>query len=269
MDKPLIVGVDGSAPSVRALDWAVDEAAARGVPLRVVHASVAALPDDFVASAVERAVRRDPSVKVTSEVLHDDPALALVRLGSEAGAVVVGSRGHGELAEMLLGSVSLSVAAHAESPVIVVRGYEEAIARDHRSVVVGVDDPREAAPAVDFAFREAHLLGASVTVVHAWRCPAREVPDFPTTLPDEHQQRAEARLDECARDATTAHPDIPVHRRTVEGHARTALLAASRTADLLVVGARRRNGHVGMRLGPVDHAVLHHAACPVAIVPHG
>ncbi|WP_055566345.1 universal stress protein [Streptomyces atriruber] len=216
--------------------------------------------------ALDRAVD-EAAVKVTSGVLHDDPALALVRLGSEAGAVVVGNRGHGELAEMLLGSVSLSVAAHAESPVIVVRGYEEAIARDHRSVV-GVGDPREAAPAVDFAFREAHLLGASVTVVHAWRCPAREVPDFPTTLPDEHQQRSEARLDECARDARAAHPDIPVHRRTVEGHARTALLAASRTADLLVVGARRRNGRVGLRLGPVDHAVLHHAACPVGIVPH-
>ncbi|MFE0130693.1 universal stress protein, partial [Streptomyces sp. NPDC059037] len=42
----------------------------------------------------------------------------------------------------------------------------------------------------------------------------------------------------------------------------------ARTADLLVVGARRRKGHVGMQLGPVNHAVLHHAACPVAVVPH-
>ncbi|QEU97067.1 universal stress protein [Streptomyces kanamyceticus] len=286
MDKPLIVGVDGSDPSLRALDWAVDEAAAHGVPLRVVHASrwewyeghepsfginrpsVEVLSDHIAASAVERALRRTTAVKVTSEILPEDPALALVRLSPEAGAIVVGSRGRGELAELLLGSVSLSVAAHAASPVIVVRGREENVTGGFHTVVLGIDEPEEAAPSTEFAFHEAQTLNAAVTAVHAWRCPAREVPDFPTTVHEDHQRRAAAQVDEAVRDATAARPEITVHREIAEGHARAVLLDASRTADLLVVGARRRKGHVGMQLGPVNHAVLHHAACPVAVVPH-
>ncbi|MEU6678827.1 universal stress protein [Streptomyces sp. NPDC046925] len=298
MDKPLIVGVDGSEPSLRALDWAADEAALHGVPLRVVHASrwewyegrepsfgingssVQDLSERIAASAVERALRRTDSVKATAEVLSEDPGLALVRLSREADAVVVGSHGRGELTELLLGSVGLSVAAHAVSPVIVVRGREENLEGCFRTVVVGVGDfedgsgdgseggSEEVSPAVEFAFREAQSLASSVTVVHAWRCPARELPDFPVMVHDEHQERAAAQVDKAVRKATAAHPGVKVRREIVEGHARTVLLHASRTADLLVVGARRRKGHVGMQLGPVNHAVLHHAACPVAVVPH-
>ncbi|MGW5735944.1 MULTISPECIES: universal stress protein [Streptomyces] len=288
MDKPLIVGVDGSGPSLRALDWAVDEAVAHGVPLRVVHASrwewyeghepsfginresVRALSDKIAATAVERALGRSASVKVTGEVLSEDPASALVRLGPEAGAVVVGSRGRGELGDLLLGSVSLSVAAHATSPVIVVRGHEESARDGGRpgTVVLAVDDPEQASPATEFAFREARLRGTSVTAVHAWRCPALEVPDFPTAVHDDHRKRAAALVEAAVRDAAAAHLDLTVHREAVEGHARTALLEASRGAALLVVGARRRKGHVGMQLGPVNHAMLHHAPCPVAVVPH-
>ncbi|MFI8873048.1 universal stress protein [Streptomyces sp. NPDC055243] len=286
MDKPLIVGVDGSDPSLRALDWAVDEAATRGVPLHVVHASrwewyeghepsfdinrtsVQALSDHIAASAVERALRRTTTVKVTSEVLPEDPAVALSLISPEAGALVVGSRGRGELAELLLGSISLSVAAHAASPVFVVRGGEKNLRGGFRTVAVGVDDAQEADSAVEFALREAAARNATVDVVHAWRCPAREAPDFPSTAYDDHQRRATELVEDLVRDAMASHPEVTVRREIVEGHARTALLAASRTADLLVVGARRRKGHIGMQLGPVNHAVLHHSSCPVAVVPH-
>ncbi|MEV8015848.1 universal stress protein [Streptomyces sp. NPDC086554] len=287
MDKPLIVGVDGSDPSLAALDWAVDEATAHGVPLRIVHASrwewyeghepsfginrssVQALSDHIAASAVERALRRASAVKVTSEVVSEDPAAALARLSAEAGGVVVGSRGRGELAELLLGSVSLSVAAHAASPVIVVRGTEGKVTGGLSTVAVGVDDPEEAAHAVRFALHEAQVRNAAVIAVHAWRCPAREMPDFPAPTNDDHRRRAEQLVEEAVRGAAAAaRSGMTVRGRTVEGHARTALLDAARTADLLVVGARRRKGHVGMQLGPVNHAVLHHAACPVAVVPH-
>ncbi|MFI0980942.1 universal stress protein [Streptomyces sp. NPDC021093] len=292
MHRPLIVGVDGSEPSLAALDWAADEAAARGAPLLVVHASrwdeyaalepafglgrpsVQVYADDIAATAVERAARRRPGVRVTSTVVGEDPAFALVRLAEDADAVVVGSRGHGELAELLLGSVSLTVAARATSPVIVVRGGREHAAAEQeavRTVAVGVDVPEDAAPAVEFAFRESLLRGAPVVVVHAWRCPAHEVPDHPRTHPDDHRLRAERQVEEALKGAVRAHPefaDVTVRREVVEGPARSALLDASRTAGLLVVGARRRKGHLGMQLGPVDHGVLHHAACPVAVVPH-
>jgi len=60
---------------------------------------------------------------------------------------------------------------------------------------------------------------------------------------------------------------VPVIRQVVEGLARQALLDAASRGDLLVVGARRRHGHVGLQLGLVNHAVLHHAPCPIAVVP--
>ncbi|CAM5481655.1 universal stress protein [Streptomyces spiroverticillatus] len=285
MLEPVIVGVDGSDASLAALDWAADEAAARGTVLRVLHAwrweryasldpawgvnrsALQVYADNVAATAVERATRRQPEVRVTSTVLAEDPVSALVRLGEESGLVVVGSRGHGELAELLLGSVSLGVAARTVTPVVVVRGATAA----RGTVVVGVDEPEDAAPLMEFAFHEAQLRGARVAVVHAWRCPAHEVPDYPRAAPDDHRLRAERQVEEVLKAAVRARPEfagLPVRREVVEGPARSALLDAALTADLLVIGARRRKGHLGMQLGPVNHGVLHHAPCPVAVVPH-
>ncbi|MFF0745437.1 universal stress protein [Streptomyces sp. NPDC004111] len=291
MNRQLLVGVDGSEPSLAALDWAVDEAAVRGAPLCVVHAcrweryaslepsfdvsrsALQVYADNVAATAVERAVRRRPGVRVTSTVPTDDPVQALVRLGEEADVVVTGSRGHGELAELLLGSVSLAVAARAVTPVVVVRGGAgpEREMPSARTVAVGMDTPEDAAPVLEFAFREALLHRAAVLLVHAWRCPAHEVPEYPRTAPDGHRQRADEDVTAALKAAVTARPefaDVTVRREVVEGPARSVLLGAARTADLLVIGARRRKGHLGMQLGPVNHGVLHHAACPVAVVPH-
>ncbi|MFD0418700.1 universal stress protein [Streptomyces sp. NPDC127108] len=288
MERELIVGADGSEESLAAVDWAVDEAARRGVPLRIVYASAwhryeghkpsfgvrrgptRVYADDLVGQAGERARRRAPTVKVTSDVVAEDPATLLIRESSTGATVVVGSRGKGELASLLLGSVSLSVAAHAPTPVIVVRGGRKNRDGGFREVVVGVGEARESGPGVTFALRAAEARGAALRALHSWRCPAHEAPDEPRAADaaDLHQIRAEEQLDEALRDVVRARPSVSVRKHAVEGHARAALLAASASADLLVVGARRRKGHIGMQLGPVNHAVLHHAACPVAVVPH-
>lgn len=117
MDLPLVVGVDGSEPGMRAVDWATDEAALRGLPLRLVYASLweryegAALAeglgrsseqimaDTVVEAAAERAHRRDAAVRVTTEVVPDDAVGALLREGLNATALVLGSRGRGGIAE--------------------------------------------------------------------------------------------------------------------------------------------------------------------------
>lgn len=284
---PLVVGVDGSRDSLRALDWALDEAVRRGGALRIVHASswewyeghepsmginrdsVQANAERIAAQAVEHASRRTVAAKVTGQVLPEDPAAALIRESRRASAVVVGTRGRGGLAGLLLGSVSLSVAAHAAAPVIVVRGGEENLLGRFGQVAVGVDPSDGATAALDFAFRAAELRGAALRVVHAWRCPAHEVPEYPRgdDAVESHSRRAEQQVAEALR-AARVRPASSVHREIVEGSARTALLEAAARSDLLVVGARRRKGHVGMQLGPVNHAVLHHSASPVAIVPH-
>ncbi|MFC7303483.1 universal stress protein [Streptomyces monticola] len=288
MERELTVGVDGSEAGLQALDWAVDEAVRCGVPLRIVHGSswewyeghepsfslnrdaVRQHAERLVEGAAQHVLDRARAVRVTAQVLPDEPAAALIRESGSALAVVVGSRGRGELAGLLLGSVSLSVAAHAECPVIVVRGAAAGRTGVFGRVTVGVGDPQEAASAVEFALRSAERRGAALDAVHAWRCPAHEVPDHPRAedLMDEHRSRAEAALAEALPAATADRAVVAVRRVAVEGRSRTALLDASARSDLLVVGAHRRKGHLGMHLGPVNHAVLHHAKCPVALIPH-
>jgi nucleotide-binding universal stress UspA family protein len=286
-ELPLLVGVDGSEPSLRAVDWAADEAALRGVALRVVYASLweryegAALAadlgkpseqvraDDIVEGATRRARARHPDLRVSADVLPEEPEYALVREGRHAGALVLGTRGRSGITELLLGSVSLTVAAHAHCPVIVLRGsHDNQVTPPVRGrVVVGVGEHPEPSAAVRFAFEEARRRGVPLEAVRAWRRPAHETTDHPLLSGGParlYEEQAAKTLEAALHDAPE---DVEVRRRTVEGPARSVLLDASHEADLLVVGARRREGHLGLQLGRVAHAALHHSACPVAVVP--
>ncbi|MFC4331082.1 universal stress protein [Streptomyces andamanensis] len=290
MDLPLVVGVDGSEPALRAVDWAADEAVLRGLPLRVVYASLweryegSALardlgkPDarvaaeDVVRAGAHRARARQPDLAVGLAALREAPEYALLREARNASALVVGSRGRGGVSGLLLGSVGLYVAAHADCPVVVVRpgGDDQARTAVSGRVVVGIGD--EPTAEVPFAAREAALRGAVLEAVRAWRCPAPEPAAHPllTGGPEpaygEAEEEAAAEvLEEALREVP---PRVEVRRRTAEGPAHKVLLGASRTAGLLVVGARRRPGRLGLQLGRVAHTLLHHALCPVAVVPH-
>lgn len=285
---PLVVGVDGSEPSLRAVDWAADEAVLRGAPLRVVYACLweryegaalardigqpTALPlaQDVVGVAAQRARARHPDLKVTADVVFEEPEYALVREARNASALVVGTRGRSGITELLLGSVSLAVAAHADCPVIVLRGSHDNQATPpvRGRVVVGVGDDAKESAAVRFAAEEARRRGVTLEAVRAWRCPEHETADHPLLVGEParlHEETAAKELEEALQDVPT---DVEVRRRTVEGHARRVLVDASHEADLLVVGARRREGQWGLQLGRIAHAALHHSACPVAVVPH-
>ncbi|MFJ8932865.1 universal stress protein [Streptomyces sp. NPDC102364] len=286
MERTLIVGIDGSEPSLHALDWAVDEAVRRATELRIVYASrweqyEAHLPSNsldrsslqqhaehLAAQGVERARQRAPQLTITSQVVPQDPTAALVEASRDAGAVVVGSRGHGTFTGLLLGSVSLPVAAHAECPVVVVRGNDKNVQGGLGQITLGVGDPERAGEAAEFALREAEMRGTDVLALRAWRCPAHEIPDYPTADSEAHVVRAENELTSALHDPREAHSSVTVRAHPYEGRARDVLVEASALSDLLVVGARRRRSGVGLQLGPVSHAVLHHSACPVAVVPH-
>ncbi|GAA0941387.1 MULTISPECIES: universal stress protein [Streptomyces violaceusniger group] len=332
VELPVVVGVDGSDAASDALDWAAEMAGRRGLPLRVVHASLWERYEGYIpgttadrpaerlhseavlAAAAERAGRRVPTLKVMTDLAADDAVTALLRAGKSAEALVVGSRGRGEFASLLLGSVGLGIAARAQCPVVVVRGRPENVRGGMNRVVVGIaererpgeQEPAPPSAAVAFALREARLRGVELEAVHAWRCAGPEDHARPgnhggpgnhvgrgghgaheergaseaqggratqgtreaQSARDAHERRAAELLDEALGGATAAGlPPVPVAHRPVEGSARKALLDASAHADLLVVGARRRQGHFGMQLGLVNHAVLHHAKCPVAVVP--
>ncbi|SEE06668.1 MULTISPECIES: universal stress protein [unclassified Streptomyces] len=287
MDLPIVVGVDGSEPSLRAVDWAADEADLRGMPLYVVYAclweryegaalarelgrpTAQVLPQEITGAAVRRALERHPDLRVTSDVVFEEPEFALVRESRNASTLVVGNRGRSGLAEALLGSVGLTAAAHAHCPVVVVRGShdKQATPSVHGRIVVGVGDSAEDSATVRFAFEEARRRGVPLEAVRAWRCPAHETTDHPL-LADAparlHQQNAEETLAKALRDAPRG---LELERRTVEGHARRVLVGASYSADLLIVGAKRRTSPLGLQLGRVAHTALHHSACPVAVVP--
>ncbi|WP_069173973.1 universal stress protein [Streptomyces griseus] len=285
---PLVVGVDGSEPSIAAAEWAADEALLHGLPLRVVYAALwqryegAALatrlsrPDgqvmaeNIVGSIQERIRLRTPEVHVTTEVPHEDAVDALLREGDDAFALVTGSRGRGEFTGMLLGSVGFAVAARARCPAVVVRGDKAGLERAHERILLGVGEDDIDSEAVRFAFEEARLRGCGLDVVHAWRCPSHETADHPLLAGEpahRHEEKASALLDEALAAAVSAHPGVRVRRVTAEGPARKVLLKRSAVADLLVVGAQRRHSRMGMQLGRVAHTVLHHSACPVAVVP--
>jgi nucleotide-binding universal stress UspA family protein len=291
VELPLVVGVDGSEPSLRAVDWATDEAALHGVPLRLVYASLweryegAALAegldrspeqvmaDNVVEAAAQRAHRRAPEVKVTTDVLPDDAVSVLLNEAHTAAALVVGSRGRSGLAELLLGSVSLTVAGRAACPVIVLRGNQDNQARvgTHRRVILGVGEGPHGTAATRFAFEEAEVRKAALDALRAWRCPAYESTDDPLLEGEParlHEQRAAEILESALSEAAAEHPTVELRRRTAEGSVRRVLLDASDDADLLVVGVRRHHhGLAGLQLGRVAHTLLHHSACPVAVVP--
>ncbi|MDT0318653.1 universal stress protein [Streptomyces millisiae] len=277
MEQPTVVGVDGSEHSLTAVDWAVDAAARHGGPLRLVYASFweryevapsagldrpeSATPArDVLAAAERRAADRQPDVKVSVDIVPEPPARALIEEGRHARAVVLGSRGRGPLTSMLLGSVSLGVAGRADCPVVVVRGTPPAVTGGFGRVVLGVKEPTRDAEALEFAFREAAARSCELFALHAWR---------PAT--DEARVADEAAARDLLNDALARgaerHPGVRVSRDIAEGPARPALLNAAEAADLLVIGAHRRRGEDGLRLGLTGHALLHFAACPVAVIP--
>ncbi|MFG2628989.1 universal stress protein [Streptomyces sp. NPDC048473] len=289
MQLPVVVGVDGSEGSLRALDWAAAEAARARLPLRVVHASLweryegthpasdterptdEILAEHLVAVAQERAQRLGPEVRVVASVQPEDPVAALVRESHEAALVVLGSRGRGRIAGMLLGSISLALAGRSHCPVVVVQATAPSTPPESGRIVVGIGDAAGPSAAAAFALGQAASRHGELIAVRAWRRPAHEALSHPLlsgSPASAHHQQAEEHLDEVlAVLDRTGSSDATIHRSVMQGPAHQELIEAAAGAELLVVGARRTDGWHGFHLGPVNHAMLHYAPCPVAVVP--
>ncbi|MEU2775056.1 universal stress protein [Streptomyces sp. NPDC007162] len=292
MSHPVLAGVDGSEPSLAAAEWAAREAALRGVALRLVHATPL-LPGDTVPHQAGETLRRVGERIVQGAIAHlgarhpglpthgsqssEAPAETLLSAAHDAGLLVVGARGSGGFDGLAVGSVALQVAAAADRPVVVVPGSRPGgfgngarPAGAAPQVVVGFDACRAVDEVVDFAFVAARTRGAILRVVRAWAFPAESV--SPRTLFVTEEDRATwedqevLRLSDALRTWLEKYPEVTVRADVVLLHPAEALVNLSRRAGaaLLVMG----RGGVEGRLGPVTHAVLHHADCPVAVVPH-
>ncbi|MFI7317046.1 universal stress protein [Streptomyces venezuelae] len=290
VEPPIVVGVDGSEASMRAVDWAADEAGLRGVGLRLVHASSwgeeyegITLAQDLVRdsgrpvtaetvveAAAHRALRGHTDLEVSTEVLFGEPVPTLLSGAANASALVLGSRGRSGIADRVLGSVSLTVAARASCPVMVLRGSHDnrATCGIHRRIVLGVGEGTPDDAFLRFAYREAQARGAVLEAVRAWRRPVRKAADSPLMAGGPARPPEQLAVQVLEKALSGAPPQVRLHRRTVEGTPHRVLLGASATADLVVIGARRRHGHPRPQLSRVAHVLLHHGACPIAVVPH-
>ncbi|MEV6671734.1 universal stress protein [Streptomyces sp. NPDC051162] len=288
MEHPVIVGVDGSDNSLAALDWAAEEAVRLRLPLRVVYASLweryegsapsftdeqpteEVMAQHIIATAGQRARQLFPGLTVDAVTVPDDAVEALTRESHSAAAVVIGCSGRGAVKEFLLGSVSIAVAGRAHGPVVVVRGEDRNVKGTSHRVVVGVGQADEATTAVLFALREAEARGCELQAVRAWRSPQQptDVLAVLDATPPAYEEQAHSVLDDALTEAMAAHPGVPVTRTVVEGPPHRVLLWSAADADLLVLGATRRHDGSRLHLGRVGHTALHHAACPVAVVPH-
>jgi nucleotide-binding universal stress UspA family protein len=286
--KPIVVGVDGSAASLQAVDWAAREAVLHGAPLRIVAA--AELPrrmvsrsgpadyetvtsailgerDRALTAAAEQAARAGDVLLIDHDPLDGPPAQAVTESGSGALMLVVGSRGAGAFAAMLLGSVSRYAASHASCPVIVIR--DEAPI-PHGLIGVGVSDPDDCADALGFAFEEASLRQAGLLAIYAWQTPqtavSRAGQSFAGPTAEALASHAGAQLTRLLDEWRIKYPAVPLTQEVVHGHPARALAGLSARADLVVLGRHAR--HPGIQdLGAVRHAVLNHAHGPVAVIP--
>ncbi|GGW30629.1 universal stress protein [Streptomyces griseoloalbus] len=288
MTRPITAGIDGTGESLAALSWAAREAVRRGVPLRVVHAwrfqahdavdtGDRATQEQWVRESAGEAARtvreRHPDLAVTVDVLEGDAVDTLTGVAADAQMLVLGSRGHGRIMGFLVGSVGQQVIVGAGRPVVFVRAGDRPSneVAEHEIVVGQQGGPQDSAAALGFAFETASRRGATVRAVRAWTLP----PVFAYS-PASLQLLDEAGgLEPYERKGLAAalapwrerYPDVHVVEHVEMGSAGQVLLSVAGTAQLMVVGRRARRTAVGARIGSVAHGVLHHADCPVAVVP--
>ncbi|GAA2633930.1 MULTISPECIES: universal stress protein [Streptomyces] len=289
MKHHVTVGVDGSPESRAAARWGAREAVLREVPLRLVHAvdwlispSVPApgreaadrWADEVLTEAEEDVRRRHPGLEVSTRCLSGRPAAALAAEAADAGLLVLGSRGVGCLVGFLIGSVSLSTLVATETPVVLVResdAPEAAQPTRYGQIVLGVDIHEAADKVLAFAFEEADRRGCALRAIHGWKMPSmyQYAPFFDPENEREIGRTITVMLDEMLMPWRHKFPSVCVTHEAFEGPAPEQLVRAAASADLIVVGRRLRRSPLGVHLGSVAHAVLHHAAAPVAVIAHG
>jgi nucleotide-binding universal stress UspA family protein len=222
---------------------------------------------DEIAAAAAAAAGVAPELAVEQDVVDGLPVPVLSAEAARAQLVVLGDRGLGGFTGLLAGSVAVALATHAPCPVVVVRGPTPgAPPPSDGPVVVGIDGSPTSEAALAFAFEAADLRGVPLVAVHTWTDYQMEstmtaVLEGDAIDADEHRLLAE-RLAGWGE----KYPDVPVQRLVTRYRPARTLVEQSAHAQLVVVGSRGRGGFVGMLLGSVSHALLHHAGCPVAVV---
>ncbi|GHG53064.1 universal stress protein [Streptomyces griseocarneus] len=299
---PITAGLDGSAESLAAAHWAAAEAARRGLALRLLHAWILHVPEpadvpperdrDYWAKRIVHAAHaevraRFPALDVTEDIVADEPGAALLKAAEASAMVVLGSRGLDRLESFFLGDVGLHVAGRAERPVVLVRtgmgsrprhpapaasptGSSAGSPAGGGGVVLGLGLRRPAHDLLDFAFDAAAARGVPLRVLHGRPLPVQAYAPWGVDpeVAQEITEHAELEVAQALRPWRERHPDVTVIDAVSLESPAKAVVRAAGGADLLVVGRRRHRPALVPRLSAVAQACVHHAPCPVVVVPH-
>jgi nucleotide-binding universal stress UspA family protein len=299
MLSPVIAGVDGSAESLAAAEWAAREAVLRDRPLRLVHvwnwhprqtegepanAAQRHVARHALRQAEDRIRAAAPGVRLTDEQVEGPATAALLKCAEQAELLALGSRGLSGLTGALVGSVAQAVAAKASRPVVLVRTGEEAedehfpaddgspsTGTGWRDVVLGIDLADACDEVIKFAFEAARLRRARLRVVYAWQPPSAISlghGDIGLVADPARVEEWQEFLSAVLAMWRDKYRETEVLETVVEGKASTALVRAASAASLVVVGRRTSKRPAVPRIGPVTHAAVHHVGCPLAVVPH-
>ncbi|MBS2547139.1 universal stress protein [Catenulispora sp. NL8] len=286
MKRSIVVGYDQSPSGDRALAQAGREAAWRDASVTVVNAfhwiavgrpgayvpmgvetSLKDAADSIAATGVETLRRHYPGMTVDSAVIAGPTADAIAEAAREADLLVLGNRGRGGFTGLLLGSVSIRTLTLASGPTMIVRGTPRE-PTDTVVLALDVEDPGE--ELMDFAFTEAALRGARLEVVNVWDLDWTEAAGSDVLARAKEHAVADIRsaLERRLNPWHAKHPDVHLVIEVMDGMPSAVLTELTASADLIIAGAHRRgDGHPGMRPGPITHTLLHHADCPVTVVP--
>lgn len=271
--RPIVVGVDGSAPARHALRWAAPEAVRRRVPLRLVHADLpisGGASDDVrerLREAADAARVVAPEVELDIHTQIGEPSGVLLRESENAQLVALGCRGLGGFRGLLLGSTAIALASHGRCPVVLLREPP----RHHGPVVVEVIDSPLGVPVLGQAFDQASVRGTSLITVRVWHSLGGDEDlaeamgiDW-ADLRAEQNRLVERRIaDWCAK-----YPDVPVQRVIARGRPTRRMIDYCGIAQLVVVGCRGRAEVTGVLSGATCGALLRHAHCAVLVVHVG
>ncbi|MFF9915501.1 universal stress protein [Streptomyces sp. NPDC013457] len=285
MEPVVIVGLDGSPEGMAAAHWAADEAVLRKLTLRRMHAWPMLAPEPVrAASEIDQYYRANrlvhhaqtelqeshPGLLIVGSLVADDAQDALLKAASESQLTVLGSRGLAPAESHFLGSTSMAVVAQADKPVVLVppqsRGRAPSPAPNGVAVALKLRGPCDDR----LAFDAAAARGAPLQVVHGHSLP------IPAHTPRGQDHEVAKEITEVARHQLGGllgpwherFPDVGMIDSVRLESPTEAVVRAVEEAELPVVGRRKHHPPLPRPLSPVAQPALHHARCPVAVVPH-
>ncbi|WP_052713439.1 universal stress protein [Streptomyces katrae] len=291
MSHRITVGLDGTDAGSAAADWAAHEAELRNATLELVHAEdwaqygpfAVPLPEprrqwaeDLLSLTRDRLLRTHGTLDISTRGTRGIAAAKVLSSSAEdADLLVLGSRGLGAVAGFIVGSTGSATIRHTDTPVVLVRPFDSEHhplrpADDAGPVVLGVDLHSNCDRLLAFACEEAARRSCPLAVLHCWSLPPAlsYAPGLDPGVAQEMTDRLETTLRRLLSPWERKHPQLAVDTRILIGQPAIQLLDASSDAALLVVGRRIRRPALGARIGPITHAVMHHATSPVAVVAH-